>query len=331
MKKASRPNSRRRFLLRAAALLAASRAAFAQPAKTIRVGVLAVPSAAAFAPRTDALRAGLRDFGYVEGRNLAIEFRSGEGRFDRMPAMAAELVGLNVDVIVTAGTPAIRAAKAATRKIPIVIAAVGDAVGGGLVESLARPGGNITGSTYFAPELAAKQLELLKETFPQAARIAFVVNPDNPAVLPAQRSVAAAAKALGVELETFAVRAPADFDGALASAAAKRHTVALVIDDPITISNAKLMADAALKHRVASAGFVEYADAGGLLGYGVDLSAMWRRAAFFVDRIMKGANPGAIPVERSTAFELVVNRRAAKMLKVSIPAAVLARADRAVD
>ena len=175
--------------------------------------MLAVPSAAAFAGRTDALRAGLRDFGYVEGRNLVIEFRSGEGRFERMPAMAAELVRLNVDIIVTAGTPAIRAAKAATQKIPIVIAAVGDAVGGGLVESLARPGGNITGLTYFAPELAAKQLELLKETFPQAARIAFVINPDNPAMLPAQRSVASAAKALGIELEIFEVRVPADFEG----------------------------------------------------------------------------------------------------------------------
>jgi len=287
-------------------------------------------SAAAFAARTDALRAGLRDFGYVEGRNLVIEFRYGEGRFERMPAMAAELVRLNVDVIVTAGTPPIRAAKAATQKIPIVIAAVGDAVGGGLVESLARPGGNITGLTYFAPELAAKQLELLKETFPQAARIAFVVNPDNPAVVPAQRSVVAAARTLGIELETFEVRAPADFDGVLA-AAARRHKVALIIDDPITISNAKVMADAALRHRLATAGFVEYAEAGGLLGYGVSLIAMWRRAAFFVDRIVKGANPGEIPVERSTTFEFVVNRRTAKAIEAGIPAAVLLRADRVID
>lgn len=293
--------------------------------------MLAVPSAQAFAARTDALRAGLRDFGYVEGRNLLIEFRSGEGRFERMPAMAAELVRLNVDVIVTAGTPAIRAAKAATQKIPIVIAAVGDAVGGGLVESLARPGGNITGLTYFAPELAAKQLELLKETFPQAARIAFVVNPDNPAMLPAQRSVAAAAKALGIELETFEVRVPADFDRVLGAAAAQRHNVALIIDDPITISNANVMADAALKHRIATAGFVEYAEAGGLLGYGVNLNAMWRRAAFFVDRIVKGANPGEIPVERSTTFDFVINRRTAKALEARIPAAVLLRADRAID
>ena len=293
--------------------------------------MLAVPSAAAFMARTDALRAGLRDFGYVEGRNLVIEFRSGEGRFERMPAMAAELVRLNVDVIVTAGTPAIRAAKAATPKIPIVIAAVGDAVGGGLVDSLARPGGNITGLTYFAPELAAKQLELLKETFPQTARIAFVINPDNPAMLPAQRNVVAAARALGVELEIFEVRVPADFDSALGAAAAKRHQVALIIDDPITISNAKVMADAALKHRIATAGFVEYAEAGGLLGYGVNLNGMWRRAAFFVDRIVKGATPGEIPVERSTTFDFVVNRRTAKAIGVSIPAAVLLRADRAID
>ena len=322
---------RRRFLVCAGALLAFSRAAFAQPARSIRVGVLAVPSASAFAARTDALRAGLRDFGYVERRNLLIEFRSGEGRYERMPAMAAELVRLNVDVIVSAGTPAIRAAKAATQKIPIVIAAVGDAVGAGLVESLARPGGNITGLTYFAPELAAKQLELLKETFPQAARIAFVVNPDNPGVLPARRSVSSAAAALGIALETFEVRVPADFDRVLGAAAGKGHKAALIIDDPITISNARVMADAALKHRIATAGFVEYAEAGGLLGYGVNLNAMWRRAAFFVDRIVKGANPGEIPVERSTTFDFVVNRRTAKAIEVSVPAAVLLRADRIVD
>lgn len=315
----------------AIALLALAGAAFAQPAKTIRVGVLSVPSAKAYQPRTDALRAGLRDFGYVEGRNLVIELRSGEGRFERMPAMAAELVRLNVDVIVTAGTPAIRAAKAATRQIPIVIAAVGDAVGGGLVESLARPGGNITGLTYFAPELAAKQLELLKETFPQAARVAFVVNPDNPAMRPAQRSVASAAKALGIELETVEVRGPGDFDGVLGAAAARGHKVALIIDDPITISNARVMADAALRHRIATAGFVEYAEAGGLLGYGVNLNAMWRRAAFFVERIAKGANAGDIPVERSTTFDFVVNRRTARAIEVTVPAAVLLRADRAID
>lgn len=323
--------NRRRFLVRAGALLAASRAALAQPARTIRVGVLAVPSAGAYAARTDAFRAGLRDFGYIEGNNLVIEFRSGEGRFERLPAMAEELVRSNVDVLVTAGTPAIRAAKAATQKIPIVIAAVGDAVRGGLVESLARPGGNITGLTYFAPELAAKQLELLKETFPQAARIAFIINPDNPAMASAERSVMAAAKALRIELETFAVRRPADFEPVLAAVAAKRHAAALIIDDPITISNAKVMADAALKHRVATAGFVEYAQAGGLLGYGVNLNAMWRRAAFFVDRIVRGANPGELPVERSTTFYFVVNRRTAKAIEASIPAAVQLRADRMID
>lgn len=290
-----------------------------------------MPSAGAYAARTDAFRAGLREFGYVEGKNVMIEFRSAEGRFERLPAMAEELVRLKVDVIITAGTPATRAAKAATQKIPIVIAAVGDAVGVGLVESLARPGGNITGLTYFAPELAAKQLELLKETFPQAARMAFVVNPDNPAMVPAERSVAAAAKALGIELEVFEVRAPADFDRVLGAAAAKGHKVALIIDDPITISNAKVMADAALKHRIATAGFVEYAEAGGLLGYGVNLNGMWRRAAFFVDRIVKGANPGEIPVERSTTFDFVVNRRTAKAIDARIPAAVLLRADRAID
>ena len=221
-----------------------------------------MPSAAAFAERTDALRAGLREFGYVEGRNLRIEFRSGEGRFERMPAMASELVALNVDVIVTAGTPAIRAAKAATQKIPIVIAAVGDAVGGGLVESLARPGGNITGATYFAPELAAKQLELLKETFPQAVRIAFVVNPDNPAMVPrnAMWSPPPRRWASSWKPSRCAVR---PISIARSARRCEAPQVALIMDDPITISNAKVMADAALKHRMATAGFVEYAEAGG--------------------------------------------------------------------
>ncbi|HYN12531.1 MAG TPA: ABC transporter substrate-binding protein [Burkholderiales bacterium] len=271
-----------------------------------------MPSAANYASRTEALRAGLRDFGYVEGRNTHIEFRSAEGKFERLPELAAELVGQNVDVIVTAGTPAIRAAKQATATVPIVIAAVGDAVAGGLVASLSRPGGNITGSTYFAPELAAKQLQLIGEALPQTMRVAVVVNPDNPAMGPTLQAVESAASSLKLELEQFAVREPADFDAAFATIARKGYKAALIIDDPITISNARALADLALQHRLATAGFIEYAEAGGLMGYGVNLNAMWRRAAFFVDRILKGASPGEIPVERSTRFDLVINRKTAK-------------------
>lgn len=323
---------RRQFLISAGALLATRVASFAQqPTRLVRIGVLAVPSASNFATRTEALRAGLRDFGYVEGQNMLIEFRSAEGKFDRLPALAAELVRQKVDVIVAGGTPAIRAAKQATATVPIVIAAVGDAVAGGLVASLSRPGGNITGATYFAPELAAKQLELLKEAFPQTARVAVVVNPDNPAMGPTLQAVESAARSLKLALEQFAVREPQDFDGALVTIAKKRYKIALIIDDPITISNARALADLALKHRLATAGFIEYAEAGGLMAYGVDLNAMWRRAAFFVDKILKGTSPGEIPVERSMRFNLVINRKTASAIGVAIPPSIILRADRVIE
>ena len=323
---------RRQFLIWAGPLLATPVASFAQPpARLVRIGVLAVPSAANYASRTEALRAGLRDFGYVEGKNTRIEFRSAEGKFDRLPELAAELVREKVDVIVTAGTPAIRAAKQATATVPIVIAAVGDAVAGGLVASLSRPGGNITGSTYFAPELAAKQLELIGEALAQTMRVAVVVNPDNPAMGPTLQAVEAAANSLKLELEQFAVREPADFDAAFAAIAGKGYKAALIIDDPITISNARALADLALKHRLATAGFIEYAEAGGLMGYGVNLNAMWRRAAFFVDRILKGASPGEIPVERSTRFDLVINRKTARAIEVTLASSILLRADRVIE
>ena len=291
-----------------------------------------MPSASSWAGRTDALRSGLRDFGYVEGKNTIIEFLSAEGKFDRLPGLAAELVRQNVDVIVVGGTPAIRAAKQATETVPIVIAAVGDAVAGGLVASLSRPGGNITGSTYFAPELAAKQLELLKEAFPQTTRVAVVVNPSNPAAGPSLRIVESAARSLKLQLKQFAVREPADFEAAFVTIAKTGYRTALIIDDPITISNARALAELALKHRLATgANFVEYAEAGGLTSYGVNLNAMWRRAAYFVDKILKGTSPGEIPMERSTRFDLVINRKTANAIGVTIAPSILIRADRVIE
>lgn len=322
---------RRQFILGACALVGAPIASLAQQsAKVARIGVLAVPSPANFARRSEALRAGLRDFGYVDGTNAFIEVRFAEGNYDRLPELAAELVGERVHVIVTAGTPAIRAAKQATRTIPIVIAAVGDAVAGGLVDNLSRPGGNITGATYFAPEIAAKQLEILKEAIPQARRVAVVINPGNPAMGPTLRAVESAARPLELQLEQFAVREPPDFDAAFAMIA-KHHKSALIIDDPITISNAGALANLALKHRLATAGFLEYAEAGGLIGYGPDLLAMWRRAAYFVDKILAGTNPGEIPVERPTRFDMIINRKTAKALEVSITPSILLRADRVIE
>jgi putative tryptophan/tyrosine transport system substrate-binding protein len=321
---------RREFLLVTASLLAAPGVAFAQ--ETVRhVGVLAAASAVSFAARTEALRAGLQDFGYVEGKNLSIEFRSAEGQYDRLAGLAAELIQKKVDVIVTAGTPAIRAAKQATRTVPIVIAAVGDAVGGGMVGSLAKPGGNVTGATYFAPELAAKQLEMLKETVPRATRVAVVINPDNPAMGPTLRAVEAAGTSLKLELEQIAVRQRRDFEAAFETIARRAFRAALIIDDPITIYNARALADLALKHRLATVGFVEYAQAGGLIGYGVDLTAMWRRAAYFVDRILRGANAGEIPMERAMKFDLVVNLKTATAIGVTIEPSTLLRAERVIE
>jgi putative ABC transport system substrate-binding protein len=315
-----------------AALLAAPAVASAvQAARQVRIGVLAIPSAPQFALRTQALRAGLHDLGYIEGKNLIIEFRSAEGQYERLAGLAMELIGEKVDVIVTAGTPAIRAAKQATRTVPIVIAAVGDAVAGGLVGSLTTPGDNVTGATYFAPELAAKQLELLKESVPHTRRIAVVMNPNNPAMGPTLRAVEAAGASLKLELEQVGVRQRDDFDGAFEMIVRKPSRAVLIIDDPITIYNARALANLALKHRLASAGFIEYAEAGGLIGYGVNLTAMWRRAAYFVDRILRGVNAGEIPMERAMKFDLVINRKTATAIGVAIEPPTLLRADRVIE
>jgi putative ABC transport system substrate-binding protein len=326
---------RRGFLAGVGALLTAPAVAvvaFAQQsARPTRIGVLAIPSAAHFSARMDALRAGLSDFGYIAGKNVVIEFRSAEGRYDRLAGLAADLIRDNVDVIVTAGTPAIRAAKQATRTVPIVIAAVGDAVAGGLVDSLTKPGGNITGATYFAPEVAAKQLEVLKETAPHATRVAVVMNPENPAMGPTLRAVEEAGASLKLRLEKIAVRDRRDFDGAFEMITSTQSRAALVVDDPITIYNARALADLAMKYRIATAGFVEYAEAGGLIGYGANLSAMWRRAGYFVDRILKGASAGEIPMERPTKFDLVVNMTTAATIGLAIARPILVRADRVIQ
>jgi putative tryptophan/tyrosine transport system substrate-binding protein len=315
-----------------AAVLARPRPASAQQTpRHVRIGVLATPAAANFASRTDALRAGLQDFGYVENKNVRIEFRSADGPYARLAGLATELIRANVDVIVTAGTPAIRAAKQATRAVPMVIAAVGDAVAGGLVDSLAKPGGNITGATYFAPELAAKQLEILKQAVPHTTRVAVVMNPDNPAMRATLAAVEAAGTTLHLKVEQIAVRKPGDFDAAYGMITRRSLATALIIDDPITIYNVKALADLALRHRLATVGFVEYAQAGGLVGYGVDLNAMWRRAAYFVDRIVRGGNAGEIPMERPVKFDLVINRKTAITLGLIIEPSMLLRAERVIE
>jgi putative ABC transport system substrate-binding protein len=302
-----------------------------QPAKVRRIGFLGTGTAAGMASWVEALRAGLRELGYAEGRNIAIEYRWADGKYERAPALAQELVRLNVEVLVTHGTPGTRAAKAATTTIPIVMATAGDAVLVGLVASLARPGGNVTGSTFFNPELAAKRLELLKETLPRITRVAALVNPDNPAMGPVRQAMEPTAKALKLELQPFEVRRAGDLESAFSAMAAKHIGGVVIVEYGMINANAAAIGALAAKTRLPAIGFTELAQAGGLMAYGVSFPEMYRRAAVFVDKILKGAKPGDLPIERPSRFETVVNLKTAKALGITIPQSVLVRADRVIE
>ncbi|MGH6804295.1 MAG: ABC transporter substrate-binding protein, partial [Methyloceanibacter sp.] len=275
--------------------------------------------------------AGLRDLGYVEGKNIVIEFRWAEDKYDRLPELAAELVRLKVDVLVTHGTAGPLAAKRATTTIPIVIAHVGDAVATGLVASLARPGGNITGSTFFGPELSAKLLELIKEAFPRTRQVAVLLFPDNPANGPSLQAMEIAAKSLKVGLQPFEARGPKEFESAFSAMAKKRVDAVVITLGAMFQANPRAIADLAAKQRLPSIGFNEFAEAGGLFGYGANLVDLFHRAAYFVDRILKGTKPADLPVERATRFELIVNLKTAKAIGVTIPQTFLYRADRVIE
>jgi putative ABC transport system substrate-binding protein len=316
----------------ALALFAAPLAAEAQPVGKIpRMGFLGGASAPGYASQLIALREGLHDLGYDEGRSIVIEYRWAEGRYDRLPGLATELVRLKVDVIVTQGVPAARAAKNATRTIPIVMAISGDAVTTGLVTSIAHPGGNITGSTFFLPELNAKRVELLKEAVPRISRMAVLANADNPAMASALKAMEATANSLKIEFQAVEVRGPEEFPGVFSAMVKRRVEAVAVIEDGMLLANARQVADLAVKHRLPTIGFREYVDAGGLLAYAVNFPAIWRRAAVFIDKILKGARPGELPVEQATRFDFVVNVKTAKALGLTIPPAVLARADEVIQ
>jgi putative ABC transport system substrate-binding protein len=328
-------NNRRKLVIAlGAGTLALPFGSFAQqpPAKFHRIGFLGLTSAGGWESRLEAFRAGMRDLGYVEGKNLMIEFRWAEGKYDRLPALAAEMVRLNVDLIVTGGTPGVRAAKQATTTTPIVIGAVGDAVAGGFVASLARPGGNVTGSTFFQPELLAKRLELLKEAMPRVVQVANLLNQDNTSSTGhTLRAVENAAKSLKVGLQLFPVRGPNDFEDAFAAMTKKRVDAVVIDEDGMLVSNVKAIADLALKRRFISAGSKEFAEAGGLLGYGPDLPELYRRAATFVDKILKGAKPADLPVEQPTKFETVINLKTAKALGIKFPQSILVQATKVIE
>ena len=328
-------NNRRKLVIAlGAGALAAPLAAFAQqpPARMHRIGFLHPTSAAGIASRLEAFRVGLRELGYVEGKNLVIEFRWAEGKYDRLPELAAELVRLNVDLIVTAGTPGVRAAKQATTTIPIVMASSGDPVANGLVASLARPGGNITGSSYFGPELNAKRVELLKEAVPRITQVAYLRNFDNAgATGPTLRAVEITAKSLKVGLQRFLVRGPKDFDSTFAAMAKKGVDAVVVNEDAMLMANVSTILDIAIKRRLPSAGDNAFAEAGGLMGYGADQLEIFRRAAYFIGRILKGTKPGDLPVERATRFELIINLKTAKAIGIKIPPTLVQRADKVIE
>jgi putative ABC transport system substrate-binding protein len=302
-----------------------------QPAGILRIGILIAPSASSFSNRVEALRRRLRELGYVEGKNIVIEYRYAEGKVERIPDLAAELVGLKVDVIVTSGGGGtILAAKKASATIPIVFAGAADPVGEGLVSSLARPGGNITGLSQMSPDLDGKRLELLKEAFPKVVRVAFLWQPGWRGNL-ALTDMEAAAKALGVKLLSLEVRSLDDFDSAFARA--KRDGAQALITTPggIIATQRRQVLEFAAKNRLpAMYTNSEFVEAGGLMSYAPNLADQWRRAADFVDKILKGTKPADLPVEQPTKFEFVINVKAAKQIGLTIPPKVMAQADRVI-
>ena len=315
----------------AAVIMPLSARAQLAPTKAFRVGFLGLTSADGLPERTKAFRGGLRDLGYQEGKDIVVEYRWADSHYERLPALMAELINLNVDVIVTHGTPGVTAAKQATSTIPIVMAVVGDAVASGLVASLARPGGNVTGLTFFQPELAAKRLELLKEMVPDLTDVGVLLNPSNRMNEPAMPQLAQVAQSLKLELQHFDVRGPWEFEGAFAAMTARRVRALVVLDDSMLLDNAAAVAALALKHSLYSCGFLDYAAAGGLLAYGVDFPDMFRRAATYVDKILKGTKPADLPVEQSTKFSTILNLSTAKTLGLNVPSSLLLRANEVIE
>jgi putative tryptophan/tyrosine transport system substrate-binding protein len=306
-----------------------------QPKKVSRLGYLSGLDPASESTRSEAIRMALRELGYIEGQNIATEYRYGEGRADRAPELAAELVHLKVDIIVVAGgDPDVRAAKNATKTIPIIMVGAGrDPVRSGLVESLARPGGNVTGLTSLSRELGGKRLELFKEAVPKLARVAVLYDPALPgSVIEVKEVLPVAARALRLTLRSWEVRAADDFDRGFAALNKQRPDGLYVFGSgPLMAANRKRIADFALKSRLPSMyGNREAVDAGGLMSYGADLADSYRRVAYFVDRILKGAKPADLPVEQPTKFELVINLKTAKQIGLTIPPDVLARANRLI-
>jgi putative tryptophan/tyrosine transport system substrate-binding protein len=302
-----------------------------QPAKVPRIGYLAGGSLSSISNRAEALRQGLRELGYVEGKNIVIEWRSAEGKLDRLPALAAELVRLKVDVIVSSAASQTPVAKEATKTIPIVMAQDNDPVATGVVASLARPGGNITGLAALTPELSGKRLELLKEVVPKLSRVAVLGTSTIPGYAQSLKETERAAGAFGVKLQYVDVLDPRDSENAFRAASKGRAEAVLALGGPVLLTQRTQVADLAVKNRLPAIWpRPEFVEAGGLMTYGVDIADLHRRAATYVDKILKGAKPADLPVEQPTKFELIINLKAAKQIGLTIPPNVLVRADKVI-
>jgi putative ABC transport system substrate-binding protein len=319
------------WLITVILLVLGHRAEAQQPKKIPRIGFLSAISSSTISARLDAFRQGLRELGYVEGKNIVIEWRSAEGKSDRLPGLAAELVRLKVDLVVSGGPATTRPAKQATVTIPIVMASDDDPVGSGFAVSLARPGGNITGLSTLSPEISGKQLDLLKEIVSKLSRVAIGGDVTRPGIPQALREINVAADALGVQVQYLEVREPKDIETTFRAASKEHADAVLVLGSPVLLSQRRQIADIAAKSRLpAIYPRPEFVEDGGLMSYGVSFTDLFRRAATYVDKILRGAKPAELPIEQPKKFELFVNLKAAKQIGLTIPPNVLARADRVI-
>ena len=302
-----------------------------QPGKIWKIGVLVSTTHALNASREDNLWQGLRRLGYVEGRNIALEYRYADGQLDRLPQLAAELVGLNVDVLVVSGTRAAVAAKQATSTIPIVLAGVGDPVQAGLVNSMSRPGTNVTGLSRLSPDFIGERLELIKDVVPKTNRVAALSNPDNPAQSANLRQLNIQARTLAIELETVTARSPNEFESAFAAAIKDRANALVLMPDALFHNYPLAIVGLAAKHQLpAIYDRSDFVEAGGLMSFAVNIADLSRRAAGYVDRIIKGSSPANLSIDEPTRYDLVINLNTAHALDLTIPPTVLARADRVI-
>ena len=323
---------RRKFIALAVGAAAAWPLAANAQSKTPRIGFMGNSTAALEANLVDAFREGLREHGYEEGRNIVIEYRWADGKYERFPALVAELIAAKVEVIVTAGTPAALAMKKATTTVPLVMVAVGDPVGTGLVPSLARPGANLTGLSSVAPDLEGKRLQLLREVVPALSHVAMFINSLNPFHVSSMRQARAAAQTMGIKLQLHDIRKSEDLDDAFAAIRKERPDAVLILADRVFLHNRERMIDFTKEQRLPNVNaYKELVEVGGLMSYGPSYEDMHKRAAIYVDKILKGAKPADLPIEQPSKFTFIVNLKAAKALGVTVPSQLLRLADELID